>query len=424
MFACIYAPASPLEKLLALASSFSPLVEDTAPGVIVFSITGLGRLIGTPGEIAAVVARRGAEAGIQANLAISMDPDTAVLAASHIPGITLIPPRKEADQLSKLPVEMLRTWTAGAPEILATLHLWGIKTLGELAELPELGFVARFGEEGSRLLRLARGETRRALRAVQAPENYERRVDLEHPQFLLEPLSFVLSSMLNELMGALERHGLAANRVKLGLKLANRSEQERTLEFPVPVRDPKIVLKQLQFDLEAHPPKCAILGVRVQLNPAEPRTLQHGFFTPQAPAPEKLHLTLARLTALAGEGNVGSPVLLDTYKRDAFEMRAFSTETPTLGQPAKNALRFAFRYYRPALAAQVRVKAGHPNHVVAAARTINGKVLTAAGPWRMSGDWWTESPWDRNEWDIGLSNGGVYRVYCAPHGWFVEGVYD
>ena len=104
----MYAPSSVQEKLLALAASFSPLVEDTAPGMVVFSIVGLGRLIGTPQEIAAAVARRGAEAGIQANLAISADPDTAMLAARHLRGITLIPPGREAERLGGLPCMCFR----------------------------------------------------------------------------------------------------------------------------------------------------------------------------------------------------------------------------------------------------------------------------------------------------------------------------
>src|SRR4029077_11521712 len=134
----------------------------------------------------------------------------------------------------------------------------------------------------------------------------------------------VIASLLNELM-----QGLSFNRVTLGLMLQKRPEHRRTLEFPVPVRDPKVILKQLQFDLEAHPPQAAILSVEVQLNPTEARVLQHGLFIPQAPAPEKLQLTLARLTALLGEGNVGSPELLDTHRPDAFVMRAFSAEAPT-----------------------------------------------------------------------------------------------
>lgn len=408
MFACVYSSDCEQGKLLALASCFSPLVEDTAPGMVIFSIVGLGRLIGAPAEIAAVVARRGAEAGIHGNLAISADPDTALLTARHIGGVNVIPPGREADRLGGLPVEVLPT----EPELIETLHTWGVRTLAELAALPALGFIARFGDEGERLLRLARGETRRSLRAMAPPQSYERSAELEHPLRLLEPLLFVIASLLHELM-----QGISFNRVTLGLALTNKSEHHCTLEFPVPVRDSKVVLKQLQFDLEAHPPKSAIVAVRVHLNPVAPRVLQHGLFLPQAPATEKLQLTLARLTVLMGEGNVGSPELLDTHRPDAFVMRPFNPEA-SAPMPVGGRLRFAFRYYRPPVPAQVRLQAERPVFVNAQ------KVLTAAGPWRASGDWWTDAAWNREEWDVELGNGGLYRVYAASSRWFMEGVYD
>jgi protein ImuB len=415
MFACVYAPDCLSEKLLALAASFSPLVEDTAPGTVIFSIVGLGRMIGGPLEIAAVVARRGAEAGIQGNLAISADPDTALLGARHIAGVTVIPPGKEADRLGGLPIEVL----PAELELIETLHTWGVRTLAELAELPPLGFIARFGDEGERLLRLARGETRRSLRAMTPPESYERSAELDHPLRLLDPLLFVIASLINELM-----QGLSFNRVTLGLNLTSKSEHRCTLEFPVPVHDHKIVLKQLRFDLEAHPPKSAIVAVRVHLNPVAPRVLQHGLFLPQAPAPEKLQLTLARLTALMGEGNVGSPELLDTHRPDAFVMRPFNPEAAGNSAPAPptTTIRFAFRYYRPPLPAQVRLQSERPVFVNAQ------KVLIAAGPWRASGDWWTDTAWNREDWDVELGNGGLYRVYSTLYSsharWFLEGVYD
>ena len=207
MFACLYGPGIREETLLALASSFSPLVERTARDTVLFSIVGLGKLIGAPQQIAAAVARAGAEAGIQANLAVSADPDTAALAARHFRGVTLIPPGREANRLGGLPVHALET----APELIETLERWGVRTLAELAALPELGFVARFGEEGARLLRLARGETRRSLRVIDAAERFERAVELEHPQTLIEPLLFAISSLLTELM-----QGRSFHRVTLG----------------------------------------------------------------------------------------------------------------------------------------------------------------------------------------------------------------
>jgi protein ImuB len=68
--------------------------------------------------------------------------------------------------------------------------------------------------------------------------------------------------------------------------------------------------------------------------------------------------------------------------------------------------------------AQVRLKADRPSYVNAR------EVLTVAGPWRGSGDWWTTTPWAREEWDVELNDGGLYRVYSAAERWFLEGMYD
>ena len=48
------------------------------------------------------------------------------------------------------------------------------------------------------------------------------------------------------------------------------------------------------------------------------------------------------------------------------------------------------------------------------AEGVRGKVLDLAGPWRTSGDWWTADAWQRDEWDIALSDGALYRIYCEP----------
>ena len=50
----------------------------------------------------------------------------------------------------------------------------------------------------------------------------------------------------------------------------------------------------------------------------------------------------------------------------------------------------------------------------------------AAGPWRIFGEWWGESRFARDYWDVELSDGGVYRLYhnLPDDSWFVDGVYD
>jgi len=88
-------------------------------------------------------------------------------------------------------------------------------------------------------------------------------------------------------------------------------------------------------------------------------------------------------------------------------------------------VRLAFRYFRPPLEARVELaEEGIPKRIFAPG--VWGAVLQVAGPWRASGEWWTsEENWSRQEWDIALNDGAIYRLFTtAKERWFVEGTYD
>ena len=74
-------------------------------------------------------------------------------------------------------------------------------------------------------------------------------------------------------------------------------------------------------------------------------------------------------------------------------------------------------------------------------KSIHGKVVCVAGPWRTSGEWWRADTWSRDEWDVAIEARGqgsgirgqrsdgwavLYRIYreLGSGTWFVEGVYD
>jgi len=316
MYACIHAPNSP--ALAACWHDFSPRVEEVAPGTVLLEIRGLDRLYGPPEQIAAAIARR---VGPQANIAVARSPDAAIHAARGLAGVTVIPAGEEARFLGDLPIDLL----GAPPEIEETLRLWGIRTFRDLTALPEDGIAERLGPEGVRLQRSAACSTG-ILACVDFSKccALEETTELDYPLTLLEPLSFILARHLNAICTALEARSLAANEIRLRLKLEDKSEHARTYHLPYPMHDRAAFLKLIQLDLDANPPRAPVVAVSLAAEPAPPRVIQHGLFVPAAPEPQKLELTLARIARLVGAGNVGSPELLDTHRPDAFRMCRFA----------------------------------------------------------------------------------------------------
>ncbi len=423
LFACLFAPGN-LPLLIECARAFSPHLEELPPDSLLFDLTGLQKLFGPPDCIASQIA---AKVGIPAHIAIASNPDAALHAARGFPGITVIPHGSEARVLAPLSVHLLQA----PPSIAETLDQWGIRKFGELAALPPLGISARLGNEGLRLWQLARGEYDRLLHASRDPLRFAQELELEDTVDLLEPLSFILSRMLHDICARLNQCSLSAIEIRLRLTLENNSLHTSTLRFPVPIVDPIALLKLLQLDLQGQPPSAPVAKISLEAEPARPRVQQHALFRPVAPEPQKMELTIARIAAFVGAGNIGTPRLENTHRPDAFQMASFgassavvqnvkSTNLAQVAQPPYAAL----RRFRPPRLAQVQLSGGRPARVQAL--SIHGVVTNVSGPWRTSGDWWTSEPWDRDEWDVALSSGALLHIYfdrCTSR-WFLDGCYD
>jgi hypothetical protein len=76
----------------------------------------------------------------------------------------------------------------------------------------------------------------------------------------------------------------------------------------------------------------------------------------------------------------------------------------------------------------VVVAAGRPVSVTTDRRGFaGGRVLASSGPWRTSGEWWASLPsWDRDEWEVVLGDGAVYRIFQTrgTGSWFVDAIVD
>jgi len=441
MFACIHSSTG--VSLTEFAYGFSPVVEEVGKGTVVIDVEGCELLFGSSYQLANEVVQR-AETAV--NVALAANPDAAIHAATHLKGITFVSPGEELTCLGNFPLDHLNYSLVNveqkvAAEILETLRLWGIRTFADFATLPVKGVSERLGQEGIKLQQLAAGKTERHLQVKQPAPVFANSIELDHALTELEPLSFIFARLLHQLCAALNAYALATNELSVSMQLENRTVHERKLSLPHPMRDHKVFLKLLLLDTEMHPPAAGVKSISIACEPVKPRVLQNGLFVPLAPAPDKLELTLARLAKLVGEQNVGSPELLDTHRPDAFSMKRFSlVNKPDVCKrrksdqqqlPPANGPCLGFRHYRPPLKAIVEANQGWPTQISAwgKQRSVYGKVVALAGPWRTTGEWWRDDRWARDEWDVTLERQGhqtLYRIYreLNRENWFVEGIYD
>jgi protein ImuB len=508
VFAALYAPSIPAAALIAVARAFTPRFEQIG-SVVLLDASGLSRLFGTAQELGEHLRDAleeqcpgDAALGNTARIAITSTQTAATLLALGQPGLTVVMPGKEAIALAPLSVNVLDAFeklsapvapvAPVAPDALATggwhhprtthqasrgkrraadnrlleiLTKWGIRTLGALTALSGPEIHERFGERGAYWQSLARGIDARPMVPWVDEVPFEAALELEWPIEGLEPLSFVLARLLEPLSERLERADRGAAVIFTSLRLTSRTVFTRTLQLPAPMRDPKTLRTLVLLDLESHPPDAPIDIVRVFIEPTPAKVLQWTLLERAKAAPEQVTTLTARLTALMGQGHVGSPVLVDTWRPGSFTMSDFRSQIADLSkiespinQESKSSinqqseicnLKSALRRFRFPIPTRVVVQEGRPIRVQTDRQGFtSGAIVQAAGPWRTSGNWWSasareqsgelrrdhhavaafgrEGGWDRDEWDVAMTDGTVYRLVVerGVGQWFLEGVID
>jgi protein ImuB len=401
-------------------------------------VSGLERLLGPARAIGDELRRTAQSRGVQLHVAVARTRTAAVVLALARPGVTIVERGGEAEALATVPIGILEKFDddakprpstrAGCPErvegqspfAVLAVEKWGLTTLGELAALPPADLVSRLGPRVRTWQAIARGEDVRPLIPTLPEERFVSTLELEWPIEELEPLSFVLTRLLEPLSTRLERRDRGAAVLHLVLRLVNKDTCARRLELPSPIRDVRTLRTLALLDLEAHPPSAAIDRVTIVIDPTPGRVLQHTLFTRAHPTPEQLSTLLARLGALMGHDRFGAPAVVDSYRPGAFELKPFKTdhddqrgvrrdrgkkdsgnlhlENPDSASSAVSALIVmdtasnvvsGVRRCRHPVPARVAVDNGRPVRVTTDRRGFaGGAVVRCVGPWRTSGEWW------------------------------------
>src|SRR5581483_11225412 len=337
-------------------------------------------------------------------------------------------------------------------EIFAILRSWGIQTLGQLAALNKKELRDRLGPEAVRLWERANGTASRPLKLVQPPENFAESFEFDHEVETAEPLLFILWRFLEQLTLRLSSIYLVARELTLTITFsgshqvlsetdnfhlpAPSSQHERVFKIPQPTNDVDLLFRMLHTYLENFKSEHPIVAVALSAEPSRPVSQQFGLFEAALRNPHQLYETLARLAALVGNDRVGTPVLEETHRPDAFRMENFNwcephrhSEDQTAGEKANKSdttarvppvSKIALRRFRPPARTSVFVS----DQRYLESDKIRGQIMDQAGPFLLSGNWWDEKAWTRAEYDMELENGELVRAHEASGLWKLDGIYD
>ena len=406
--------------------AFAPRIERADAGDrIFFETEDLSRLYpaGEP-AIAQAVQAAAARVGLGVRVAIAGSKGVGRL-ATRARELAVVPsaagPARAA--LASIPVELL------------------VGKCGAGRGVPALGAAhggRRRGAAGRRR-RVAAGPDRRAGRRLarglddepfvpRLPEDaLEEAIDLDYPVAELEPLSFLLRGLVDRALARLRGRSLACAGLTLRLALDPRGVDVRTVPIAAPTGDAATLLQLARLDLARRPPASPIVGVRLLALPARVRATQLDILRPAGPAPDRLAATIARLAALVGPDNVGAPVIEETWREEAVAVTSFEHSGPD-GPLTTQATepRLTIRRRRPPEEIEMLLDRRGP--AAFRGRETTARVLVAAGPYRLSGEWWreVENNFQREYWDVHASDGAVYRVHQDQRDgrWYLDGYYD
>ncbi len=308
--------------LLACAGTYSPQVETchaASAAVCVLSVAGTAGAQGSPQAFAQALRAALHSRGLYGSVAISANFNAACSLAKSAPGVTVVPPGEQQKALAPLLLDVLDLDEAQT----RTMALWGIRTLGGVAALPQKQLIARMGQTGRRLRELARGEHLHLFAPAPIPRQLREQYTFECPVRLLEGLLFALAPMLEQLVLRAGERAIASLTVMFELRarvLRARDEErteapaaaqiaipgtgnlhlvapmlrsfaaaaqkkvavagdvslspssagtyQRTVRPTVPTRDKRLLLRLLQLDLAAHLPASPVLSVALEAEAA------------------------------------------------------------------------------------------------------------------------------------------------------------
>ncbi|MBI4869758.1 MAG: DNA polymerase Y family protein [Candidatus Wallbacteria bacterium] len=450
----LYAQA--IDALMTRLSQVGPRLERAGPGLVYMETRGLGKIYGKMEVLVEkVLEMTRSEEYASARVGVGRTKLIARLAALQGGGIVGVAAEKTF--LGALPVNVLEP-DEGLRE---QLFLLGIHTLGQLAGLDPGAVESRYGPDGARLHRMARGLEDDVFRPWMPVTEWSERVDCELPVSEVERLVFLLAVPLERLLERLSGEGLACRALSVELHVEDRGVDERQLALAVPsgaapAQAARTFLELLRLEVAraglAGPVTRVELSVRAA---AAPHAEQGRLFGRPPVSVAAIAQVAAKLSARLGDAAVFSPELVDSWRpEEAYRrgpLRLEVSETGGEARGSKKKKRVAKREQpggRESCVSQLDPRFSPPGLRVlpepSAARVTprpgrcageepgelewagaSRRVVASSGPWSRDGEWWSGG-FSRDYFEVETADGARLWLYRdrVTGGWFVHGVFE
>ncbi|MGH3868763.1 MAG: DNA polymerase Y family protein [Pseudonocardiaceae bacterium] len=213
------------EPVVAAVETLAPGVEVVHPGLVAVPARSPTRYFGGESTVAErIVDVVAAQAGVTCQVGIADGLFAATLAAHR--GL-LVPPEGSAGFLAMLSIAELRQPAATGADraaLVDLLHRLGLRTLGAFAALPVDDVASRFGLDGVRAHRLARGLDDRPLARRDPPVDLTVTRRFDPPLERVDAAAFASREPAGQLHTALACRGLAC--VRLGISACTEAGEE------------------------------------------------------------------------------------------------------------------------------------------------------------------------------------------------------
>jgi DNA polymerase-4 len=222
------------DRVMALLQEYTPLMEQLSIDEAFLDATSTWSRWGSAEGLARGVQERiQRELGLSASLGVATNKLVAKIASAlekpH--GLVVVKPGEEEAFLAPLPIE--RLWGVG-PATARPLHDLGIRTIGQLAALPEGYLEQRFGEHGRALVWHARGLDERPVESEETRKSISQ--ENTFAQDMADPrrVDRELLRLSERVARRLRRRGLFARTVRIKLRWGDFTTltRQRTLDQP------------------------------------------------------------------------------------------------------------------------------------------------------------------------------------------------